>query len=620
MIKKNFTAFMTALTMVAVMGDFAVNGATVLAAAVEARGITSVMTPGGIASLGSGLASIAIYGNNASSNLVGKSFNIYKLFDAQNSKYEESINYTFTNECKGALQKIVGEKLGKAPENVTEYEVIDYIQSLNNYKVEGARTPQEENGYYSEFRYFIEKLRDELVKEGNSAADNICVTEVKNDGSVSLTGLDYGYYIIDEVSRTSGEYAASSLCMVDTANPYSVVKIKSDYPSVDKMIQEDDNRDSIGNDGWNDMADYEIGQTVPFKYVSQVPDMNGYHKYYYGWHDVMNEALTFHPDSVAVSLSEGDTTYTLSQSEYKVSENENGDTFTVEIKDLKKIVDAKFDHMDKNGHNTYGQKIVLTYNATLNDKAAEDTGLPGFENKVRLEFSNNPDGTGGGSTSEEKGETGLTPWSCVVCFTYRLNGIKMNDHDLRLEGAKFRLYQDKDCTEEVLVKKTDAGYIVINEDSVTSTTASNAVEMISDRDGVFDIIGLDSGTYFLKETTAPDGYRRILDPIQIDVTAEFADDRNAYIEGDGALGKALTDLKMTADIRQFLDGILNNDAKELVTNLEHGTGNLTVVNKVGSRLPITGSSVTLIMLGVGCLLIVIADVMNRRYCVKKQRD
>ena len=34
MIKKNFTAFMTALTMVAVMGDFAVNGATVLSAAV----------------------------------------------------------------------------------------------------------------------------------------------------------------------------------------------------------------------------------------------------------------------------------------------------------------------------------------------------------------------------------------------------------------------------------------------------------------------------------------------------------------------------------------------------------------------------------------------------------
>ena len=134
-----------------------------------------------------------------------------------------------------------------------------------------------------------------------------------------------------------------------------------------------------------------------------------------------------------------------------------------------------------------------------------------------------------------------------------------------------------------MVKKTDAGYIVINEDSVTGTTSNDAVEMISDRDGVFDIIGLDSGTYFLKETTAPDGYRRILDPIQIDVTAEFADDRNAYIEGDGALGKALTELKMTADIRQFLDGILNNDAKELVTNLEHGTGNLTAVAEVNGR-------------------------------------
>ena len=56
----------------------------------------------------------------------------------------------------------------------------------------------------------------------------------------------------------------------------------------------------IGNDGWNDIADYEIGQTVPYKYESRVPNINGYDTYYYAWHDCMDEALTFHEDSVAI--------------------------------------------------------------------------------------------------------------------------------------------------------------------------------------------------------------------------------------------------------------------------------------------------------------------------------
>ena len=82
--------------------------------------------------------------------------------------------------------------------------------------------------------------------------------------------------------------------MVNTANPNAEVQIKSDYPSVIKKIQEDD----IGNDGWNDIADFEIGQTVPYKFESNVPNMNGYDTYYYAWHDKMDEALTFNKNSV----------------------------------------------------------------------------------------------------------------------------------------------------------------------------------------------------------------------------------------------------------------------------------------------------------------------------------
>lgn len=63
--------------------------------------------------------------------------------------------------------------------------------------------------------------------------------------------------------------------------------------SLNKNQVEDDNKTEIGNDGWNDIADYEIGQTVPYTMSSVIPNINGYHTYYYAWHDVMDEVYRF---------------------------------------------------------------------------------------------------------------------------------------------------------------------------------------------------------------------------------------------------------------------------------------------------------------------------------------
>jgi len=107
----------------------------------------TLITNNGVAELGRGTASITIHPNNVSQSLVGKTFRVYKLFDAENSVDLESINYTFHHDCKSALQTVIGNALGKEASSVTEYEVIDYIQSLNNFKVEGAQEEQKENGY-----------------------------------------------------------------------------------------------------------------------------------------------------------------------------------------------------------------------------------------------------------------------------------------------------------------------------------------------------------------------------------------------------------------------------------------------------------------------------------------
>lgn len=554
----------------------------------------------GVINFGRGTASITIQGNTGQT-LIGKRFNIYKLFHAENSAHGESVNYTFNSEYKTVLQNLVGKALLKTPSQVTEYEVIDYIQTMNSNEVEGADASQTLEGRYSDFRYFVEDLRDEIVRLGNTS-DTVTVTSVSNNNSIQIAGLEYGYYIVDEVSDNEGTHSASSLCMVSTANPNASVNMKSDYPSVVKKIQEDDHKDSIGNNGWNDIGDFEIGQIVPYKFESNVPNMNGYHTYYYAWHDVMDDALTFNKNSVSISISNGTKDYVLKADEFIISENTDGETFKVEIHDLKEIVDREFDNMDALGHNTYGQTVILTYNAILNDNAANDTGRPGFENDVRLEFSNDPDVTG-------EGNTGFTPWDTVVCFTYKLNVLKTNNHDQPLENAKFRLYSDTDCTEEVYVKKAENGYHVINRDTSGDTTPDNAVEMSSQEDGTFIIYGLDQGIYYLKETDAPDGYRAILDPIVLTVEPTFTADRNNYVKGDGATEKTLQNLEYSAYIKQFLSGTYTENHNTLETDVKEGSGNLTVINQVGTKLPVTGSSAMLVLLTLGAGVMLVAKAI-----------
>ena len=571
---------------------------------------STLATPNGVADFGEGNASITIKGNSGQT-LVGKKFNVYKLFDAENATDNESINYTWNKEYKTALQTVVGKKINKSATSVSEYDVIDYIQTLNTNKVEGAQADKKLEGRYSNYRKFVEALRDELVKEGLSP-NTVNVTATRPDGSVKFSGLGYGYYLTDEVTAVQDTHSAASLILTNTANPNAQVNIKSDYPTLIKKINEDDN-----NVGWNDIGDYEIGQTVPYYHDTYVPNMNGYQTYKMIFHDKMDNALTFNKDSVSITISSNKKSYTLKSNEFKVVENSGEDTFYAEIPDLQAIVDKQFpEGMNNNNENTYGQSVRLNYNATLNDNASTRTGRAGFENAVRLEYSNNPDSDGNGST-------GTTPWDTVVCFTYKINGLKVNNHNKLLKNAKFRLYSDATCQNEVYVKSSPNGYVVMNRDSLGGsdhtggTRPSNAVEMASDSKGVFTILGLDQGTYYLKETDSPAGYRELKDPIVITIKPTFTTERNSYNAGEGATEKTLQKLDATAHVKEFLNGAYKESDTNLKTNVADGSANITVVNYVGNKLPITGSNLTMICLGAGTITVVGALELNEKRKNKK---
>lgn len=589
---------------------------------VKAEDKSPIYTQGGVAVLGNREAVITIKGNEGQ-NLVGKKFRIYQLFLAENARDGESVNYTWNPNCEAALKNVTAKELTKKgkktiPEQVTEYMAIDYIQSLNANQVEGAKAEQKEEGTYSEFRYFVEELRDELEKLSVNS-DCVEVRGVRSDNVIQIRGMAYGYYIIDEVTEVSNTSSASSLCMVNTANPTASISIKSDYPVIAKQVQEDEANENIKDPNrWNDIGDFEIGQFVPYRYESNISNMNGYRTYYYAWHDRMDDALTFLKDTVKITISGNisDTRkkeYTLKESEYLLNTMpSNGDTFQILIPDIKSIVDREFPRFNSGQENIYDQKVTLSYKAILNDRAVQKIGRPGIENDVRLEFSNNPDSNDGGSSR------GFTPWDTVVCFTYKLQVQKVNNYQKTLAGAKFRLYSDEACQNEVYVRKEKDGYAVVNRDAVGGTDHvggnkfERAVEMVSPENGQFEIYGLDSGTYYLKETKAPAGYRLLKDPVKLEIKAIFTDDRDHYVKGSGANDTILKNLNVTAKVDSFYSGIMHSEEKELKTNAEEGTINLTVINQVGSKLPVTGTPVVLIMVLSGSILMTVAVLSSKR--------
>lgn len=562
-----------------------------------------IETIDGIATVGDGPAVILVKGKKEQ-KLQGKSYQLYQLLYAENAQHGESINYTINPLYEHALKKVVAKELSKKGQTVTEkelteYQVIDYIKSLDHSTIEGIGENNVQ-GYCSEFRFFVEKIRNQIF-DAKLPAQEIRATSIKADDSFEIKGLKYGYYLLDEITSVEGLDTAASLCMVGTASPKSIVHVKSDYPSVIKKIKEDDKFSSptiTDKEGWNDIGDYEIGQDIWYKFVSQLPNINGYEHYYYAWHDKMDSMLTLNKDSIQIVIqgkdqNNNDKNYTLLQEEMVVdSTPDTGDSFCVSVSDIKKIVDREFPLKNQKNEYPYGQKVIVIFSARMNDTVVESTGIKAMENDVRLEFSNDPDCANSDST-------GFTPWDTVVCYTYALDIKKMNDKNQFLEGATFRLYSDLECTHEVYVKKGNRGYIVINSDSTGGKKPEDAIEMKSDAQGALLITGIDSGVYYLKEMKAPSGYRPLKEPIEIKVKAIFTEDRDSYVKGDGKSGKTLKKLEAHAKITSFYNGTVKEENQELKTDHSLGKVNLTVLNQIGKELPVTGNSATLLMVLLG---------------------
>lgn len=409
--------------------------------------------------------------------------------------------------------------------------------------------------------YLTEKDDTEAKKFAKAAAARIipdkCKKETKADkGVATLDELPAGYYVIlnSEVGATE---SASSIILQVTADQR--VANKAEVPSFEKKLKDINDTTGITSD-WQDSADYDIGDNVPFKLegtvASNYADYKGAYKFIF--HDKEEAGLSFDSNSVKVYVDDNLITNTDDKTYYQVKTPGVCDekcTFEVVFADLKKIDSVQA-----------GSKIRVEYESKLNDQAV--FGNQGNVNKARLEFSNDPNAKQGKET------TGKTPWDNVIVFTYQIVVNKYANtvaEENRLAGAEFTLQKKlkDDSTKDIAVVKSEDGK-------------------------VFTFKGLDDGVYVLTETKAPDKYNKI-DPVTFTVNANHTITWEATADRTGILTN-LTGEKTNGEITLTA----NNDKSELSTD---------IINKSGTTLPSTGGIGTRIFYVVGGILMAGAAVL-----------
>ena len=390
-------------------------------------------------------------------------------------------------------------------------------------------------------------------------------TNTVTDGKYVISGLAAGYYLVkDQDGSLTGDSDSYTEYIIQVVGNVTATP-KSDVPEVQKKVKDiNDSTDTTKTD-WQDSADYDIGDSIPFQLKATLADnVSSYTTYKVVFHDTLSKGLTYNKD--AKVYIDGTET-----NGFTVTATVNADgttTLTVSCDDVKALGAGN------------SSVITVEYTAKLNENAV--LGSAGNPNEVYLEYSNNLN-----KSEEGNNETGKTPKDVVIVFTYKTIINKVNSENKPLTGAAFKL--------EKLIKGKDGAadtWTTVKEFTVDETTTS------------FTFSGLDDGQYKLTETKTPAGYNTI-DPIYFVIEAthdETADaptlkTLNAYLTD--ANGNKQTEMKDGESVNIDLGTV----------DLTAGSITTTVVNKSGSKLPSTGGIGTTIFYVLGGVLVLAAVVL-----------
>ena len=357
--------------------------------------------------------------------------------------------------------------------------------------------------------------------------DDVTSGEATTNG---VTKLPDGYYMLMDSAvptnpGTNDNSGAKSRYIIKvTAESTYTIQAKHAAPKVDKQVKDEIADAETGStDGWGETADHAINESFQFKLIATIPgnsEIAQYDTYKLVFNDKMSDGVTFESiESIVVDGVEIKGIAGAWSDNTADSESKDGLEWTLTVNDVKThALEANWGVKDIT--------VEVIYNAHLNENAIlSNTDVDAVysainNNNVYLQYSNNPNSVGSGSGDE----LGTTKDDTVGVFTYMVTNTKRIEtiDGTVLPGATFKLYSDEACTTEIalgsLTKDSKTVYVPFN-DNADDATVTAVVAMESDANGTFNIIGLDAGTYYVKEISTPDGYNLITEPWEIEITA-----------------------------------------------------------------------------------------------------
>ena len=369
-------------------------------------------------------------------------------------------------------------------------------------------------------------------------------TTGETTSTVTFLNLPLGYYLV--------ETSVGTVLALNTTNSTWTIEDKNKAPTVEKKVS------NASNGTYGDTSTASIGDTVYFK--TTIHAKKGARNYVL--HDKMSEGLTFEESTIVIKLKKQTETtasdvtesnFTLSKNVSCTSSATTGEKCTFEIKFNQDFCDTLADN----------DEIIVTYSATLNEKAAIGS-TTGNTNKTHLSY----------------GDKGKTTEVTTTTYTFEVPVFKFTKLDASatkkgLANAEFTLSTDANGTKLInlvditTTSTTDKTYRVETGTASTGTTTTTTV--ITPKSGKFTIKGLAAGTYYLTEIKQPDGYNKLSTPVKITI------DTNGNIT-------------------------VGEPASSSVTEVE-------VENKSGSLLPSTGGMGTTLFYIFGAILVIGSGVV-----------
>lgn len=482
--------------------------------------------------------------------VAGKTLDLYQIFTA--TKSGDNVAYTLNSAYEGFFknntripgsESLTGEALSEAAYNYVKDQV-----GLNG-DAETAKT-------------FAKDMLGWILKN-NSTVTDTHKTATTGAGTTVISDLAYGYYVVYPLGATDTSTAPGNETVKSVASLVSVtdstvsINMKSNYPTVVKKVN-DKNADDVN-----------IGDTVTYTLTSKVPDMTGYNSYVFNFKDTLSAGLTF---KEITSVKVGNTTI----NKVEAGEEENN-TYTL-TKDGQKITITMNNFLASNA-NKAGQEIKVTYTATLNKDAV--TGFDPNTNKATVEYSNNPGTDDKGESEPSKVDVHTFDFTI---FKYYLKGADKTG----LANAEFELYKANEAGDaadtNVKINIVDEGKGVYRQATADEVKVEGftSAKIVSDADGKVLVKGLDAGTYYLRETKAPDGYNKLLSDIKVEIIATCGE--------DGKLASYKVDYTYNGKTTNGTAITSKNNSPEV-----------PVENKTGVQLPSTGSK--------GALMVTLAGIV-----------